>query len=190
MIKATETKLKGCFIIEPTIFEDERGYFFESYNQKDFCEAINQEVTFVQDNQSYSKKGVLRGLHYQKGKHAQAKLVSVLEGRIQDVVVDLRKNSPTFGEHLSIDLNSENKKQLFVPRGFAHGFLTLSDSAIVFYKCDNYYKKETEGCINYGDIDLGIVWEIDSKSLLLSDKDETAPSLKKYLKTGLPYQNY
>lgn len=190
MIKATETKLKGCFIIEPTIYEDERGYFFESYNQKDFCEAINQEVNFVQDNQSYSKKGVLRGLHFQKGKYAQAKLVSVLEGRIQDVVVDLRKNSPTFGEHLSIELSSENKKQLFVPRGFTHGFLTLSNSATVFYKCDNYYKKEAEGSIVYRDIDLGIEWEINSKNLLLSDKDQKAPTLKNYLETGQFYQNY
>ncbi|MBC71034.1 MAG: dTDP-4-dehydrorhamnose 3,5-epimerase [Muricauda sp.] len=190
MIKATETKLKGCFIIEPTIHEDERGYFFESYNQKDFCEAINQEVTFVQDNQSFSKKGVLRGLHFQKGEHAQAKLVSVLEGRIQDVVVDLRKNSPTFGEHLSIELKSENKKQLFVPRGFAHGFLTLSDSATVFYKCDNHHKKEAEGGIVYRDIDLGIEWKINSKNLLLSDKDQKAPTLKNYLETGQFYQNY
>ncbi|WP_417956979.1 dTDP-4-dehydrorhamnose 3,5-epimerase [Flagellimonas okinawensis] len=180
-MKATETKLKGCFIIEPTIYEDERGYFFESYNQKDFCEAINQEVTFVQDNQSYSKKGVLRGLHFQKGKYAQAKLVSVLEGRIQDVVVDLRKNSPTFGEHLSIELSSENKKQLFVPRGFAHGFLTLSNHAKVFYKCDNHYNPNAESGVFYDSPELKINWLIEPSNLLVSEKDKSLPTSLKPL---------
>jgi len=175
MIKATETKLKGCFIIEPTIFEDERGYFFESFNHKDFCEAIGLDVNFVQDNQSFSKKGVLRGLHFQKGEYAQAKLVSVLEGRIQDVVVDLRKNSSTFGEYLSVELSSETKKQLFVPRGFAHGFLTLSNSATVFYKCDNYYNLEAEAGIRYDDSGLAIKWEIYPKDMLLSEKDRVWP---------------
>jgi dTDP-4-dehydrorhamnose 3,5-epimerase len=178
MIKVKETRLKGCFIIEPTVYEDERGYFFESYNQKDFCKAINQEVTFVQDNQSYSKKGVLRGLHFQKGEHAQAKLVSVLEGRIQDVVVDLRKNSPTFGKHLSIELNSENKKQLFVPRGFAHGFLTLSNTAEVFYKCDNFYYKDSEGGIHYDDTKLSIGWRLSNEEIRVSKKDEELPFFK------------
>ncbi|MEE1961608.1 dTDP-4-dehydrorhamnose 3,5-epimerase [Allomuricauda taeanensis] len=177
-MKATETNLKGCFIIEPTIFEDERGYFFESYNHKNFCEAIGREVNFVQDNQSFSKKGVLRGLHFQKGEHAQAKLVSVLEGRIQDVVVDLRKDSPTFGQHLSIELSEENKKQIFIPKGFAHGFLTLSESAMIFYKCDNYYNKKAEGGIRYDDVDLGIEWRLDSKDLLLSGKDSILSDLK------------
>ena len=176
MIKATETKLKGCFIIEPTIFKDERGYFFESYNHKDFCKAIGQEVNFVQDNQSYSKKGVLRGLHFQKGEYAQAKLVSVLSGRIQDVVVDLRRNSPTFGEHLSIELNSKDKKQLFVPRGFAHGFLTLSDAATVFYKCDNNYSPKAEGGIRFDSPELNIKWLIDLDHLLLSKKDKNLPN--------------
>ncbi|USD26929.1 dTDP-4-dehydrorhamnose 3,5-epimerase [Flagellimonas marinaquae] len=189
-MKATETKLKGCFVIEPTIFKDDRGYFFESFNHREFCKAIGQEVNFVQDNQSYSKKGVLRGLHFQKGEHAQAKLVSVLDGKIQDVVVDLRKNSPTFGEHLSIELDNEDKRQLFVPRGFAHGFLTLSEFARVLYKCDNYYNKSAEGGIVYRDIDLGIEWKIDSKNLLLSDKDLKSPTLKNYLETGQSYQNY
>jgi len=173
MIKATETRLKGCFVIEPEIFEDERGYFFESFNRREFCEAIGQEINFVQDNQSFSKRGVLRGLHYQEGEHAQAKLVSVLEGRIQDVVVDLRKDSPTFGEHLSIELSSGNKKQLFVPRGFAHGFLTLSESAEVFYKCDNYYNKEVEGGIRYDDPVLGINWNLDEDCITTSIKDVT-----------------
>lgn len=173
MIKATETRLKGCFVLEPKIFEDERGYFFESFNHREFCEVIGQEINFVQDNRSFSKKGVLRGLHYQKGEHAQAKLVSVLEGRIQDVVVDLRKDSPTFGEHLSIELSSGNKKQLFVPRGFAHGFLTLSEFANVFYKCDNYYHKEAEGGIKYDDPVLGINWNLDEDCISTSIKDVT-----------------
>jgi len=181
MIKATETKLKGCFIIESTIFEDERGYFFESYNHREFCEAIGQEVNFVQDNQSFSKKGVLRGLHFQKGEYAQAKLVSVLEGRIQDVVVDLRKDSPTFAQHFSIELNGEDKKQLFVPRGFAHGFLTLSESAKMLYKCDNYYFKQGEGGICFDDPDLKIQWMITTNNLLLSEKDRILPNYKNLL---------
>ncbi|WP_199912674.1 dTDP-4-dehydrorhamnose 3,5-epimerase [Muricauda brasiliensis] len=174
-MKATETKLKGCFIIEPQIFEDERGYFFECFNHKEFCEVIRQEINFVQDNQSFSKKGVLRGLHYQKGEHAQAKLVSVLEGRIQDVVVDLRKDSPTFGEHLSIELSSGNKKQLFVPRGFAHGFLTLSEFANVFYKCDNYYHKNAEGGIRFDDQKLKLAWQLNTSDLILIEKDIKLP---------------
>lgn len=179
-MKATETKLKGCFIIEPTIFEDERGYFFESYNHRDFCEAIGREVIFVQDNQSFSKKGVLRGLHFQKGEHAQAKLVSVLQGKIQDVVVDLRKDSPTFGQHLSLELSDENKKQVFIPRGFAHGFLTLSDTAEVFYKCDNYYNRQAEGGISYDEPGLNITWQLKGEHLQLSEKDESAPDLNMY----------
>lgn len=171
MIKVTETKLKGCFVIEPQVFEDERGYFFESFNHQDFCKAVGQEVHFVQDNRSFSKKGVLRGLHFQKGEHAQTKLVTVLSGRIQDVVVDLRKESPTFAQHFSIELDAANKKQLFVPRGFAHGFLTLSESAEVFYKCDNYYNKETEGGIVYDDYSLGIKWKMNQEDIILSNKD-------------------
>lgn len=178
MIKATETKLKGCFVLEPTLFEDERGYFFESYNHRDFCEAIGRDVHFVQDNQSFSKKGVLRGLHFQKGEHAQAKLVSVLQGKIQDVVVDLRKNSPTFGQHVSIELSAENKKQVFIPRGFAHGFLTLSESATVFYKCDNYYKKEAEGGVRYDDLFLNIDWKCNNKTVVLSGKDIILPNFE------------
>lgn len=177
MIKATETKLKGCFVLEPIIHEDERGFFFESYNHKDFCEAIGQEITFVQDNISLSKKGVLRGLHFQTGEHAQAKLVFALQGRIQDVVVDLRKDSPTFGQYLSIELNDVNKKQVFVPKGFAHGFLTLSDTAKVFYKCDNYYNKESEDGIRYDDGVLDIKWGTSSKDFMLSEKDKELPFL-------------
>ncbi|MBA4745327.1 MAG: dTDP-4-dehydrorhamnose 3,5-epimerase [Muricauda sp.] len=173
MIKATETKLKGCFIIEPTVFEDERGYFFESYNHKDFCEAIGREVNFVQDNQSFSKKGVLRGLHFQKGEHAQAKLIQILEGTIQDVVVDFRKDSPTFARHFSMELSDKNKKQLFVPRGFAHGFLTLSDTAKVMYKCDNYYNHKAEGGLRFDCPDLNIKWKLNKKEIVLSKKDST-----------------
>lgn len=179
MIKATETKLKGCFVIEPEVFEDERGYFFESYNQREFCKAIGQEVHFVQDNRSFSKKGVLRGLHFQKEEHAQAKLVTVLSGRIQDVVVDLRKDSPTFAQHFCIELDAANKKQLFVPRGFAHGFLTLSESAEVFYKCDNYYNYENESGIKYDDSRIAINWQINQKGLILSDKDKKWPDFSK-----------
>lgn len=175
MIKALETKLKGCFVLEPIIHEDERGYFFESYNHSDFCKAIGQDINFVQDNISYSRKGVLRGLHFQKGEHVQAKLVSVLQGKIQDVVVDLRKDSPTFGRHLSIELSAENKKQVFLPRGFAHGFLTLSDSAKIFYKCDNYYNKEAEGGIRYNDLKLNIDWQLGQLDLVLLEKDKKLP---------------
>jgi dTDP-4-dehydrorhamnose 3,5-epimerase len=173
MIKAIETKLKGCFILEPQVFEDDRGYFFESYNHKAFCNAIGREVVFVQDNFSFSKKGVLRGLHYQKGEHAQAKLVSVLEGKVQDVVVDIRKDSPTYGQHISIELSSDNKKQLFVPRGFAHGFLVLSETAHFFYKCDNYYNKEAEEGIRYDDATLGIDWNVGLNKPFLSKRDSS-----------------
>jgi len=178
MIKATETKFKGCFVLEPIIHQDERGYFFESFNQNDFCNAIGQEITFVQDNHSLSKKGVLRGLHFQKGHHAQAKLVSVLQGRIQDVVVDLRKDSATFGQHLSMELDSENKRQLFIPRGFAHGFLTLSESAQVLYKCDNYYFRDMEGGIRFDDNELSIDWDIESVELSISHKDSQLSSFE------------
>lgn len=171
-MKAIETKLKGCFILEPKVYEDNRGYFFEAYNHRTFCEAIDKEVDFVQDNQSFSTKGVLRGLHFQKGEYAQAKLVSVVQGKIQDVVVDLRKDSLTFGQHVSVELSSKNKKRLFVPRGFAHGFLTLSDTAEVIYKCDNYYQKESEGIIRYDNNDLDIQWKLGKDKLILSERDQ------------------
>ncbi|RIV44617.1 dTDP-4-dehydrorhamnose 3,5-epimerase [Flagellimonas pelagia] len=177
-MKVTETKLKGCFIIEPNVFKDERGYFFESFNHKNFCEAIGQEVTFVQDNQSHSKKGVLRGLHFQKGEHAQAKLVCVLDGNVLDVAVDLREDSPTYGQYVSIELSSENKKQLFVPRGFAHGFVVLSDTAHFFYKCDNYYNKASEGGVKYDDPFLGIDWRLGDFDPIVSKKDLELKRLK------------
>src|SRR5690554_1869263 len=143
-MKVTETKLKGCFIIEPSVFEDDRGYFFESYNEANLTEILGYKPTFVQDNQSKSSYGVVRGLHQQVGTWAQAKLVRVLEGAVIDAVVDARKDSPTFGESLAIELSATNKKQLFVPRGFLHGFSVISKHAVFFYKCDNFYNKDSE----------------------------------------------
>ena len=166
-----ETYLRGCYVIEPKIFEDERGYFFESFNKKEFEEKIGKKINFVQDNQSQSKFGVVRGLHMQKGKYGQAKLVRVMKGKILDIVVDVRKNSETFGKHFSIELSGENKKQLFIPRGFLHGFATLENDTIVAYKCDNYYHKEAELGVRYDDKSLGIDWGIDDKEVVLSYED-------------------
>ncbi|SDD72192.1 dTDP-4-dehydrorhamnose 3,5-epimerase [Pricia antarctica] len=177
-MKVTETRLKGCFVIEPALFEDDRGYFMESFNQKKFDSILSRPVTFVQDNQSFSKKGVVRALHYQIGEHAQAKLVMVLQGVVLDVVVDLRKDSSTFGEHIALELSYENKKQLFVPRGFAHGFVVLSDTAHFFYKCDNNYNASSEGGIIYNDNTLGIDWKLPGKDLFLSKKDKLLPTLE------------
>lgn len=173
-----ETKLKGCIVVEPRVFNDERGYFFESFNQSIFERGIGQEINFVQDNQSFSHKGVVRAIHYQLGEHAQAKLVRVLQGRVLDVAVDLRKESATFGEHVAIELSSDNKKQLFIPSGFGHGFVTLSDTADFFYKCDNFYNKESEGGIIYNDSELNIDWVLNTKELIVSPKDLELPELK------------
>ena len=174
----TETKLKGCFVIEPKIINDDRGYFMESYNEKTFQNGIGAEVKFVQDNQSYSSKGVLRGLHYQVEQHAQAKLVRVLQGSVLDVAVDLRPNSETFGQYESIELSGENQKQFFVPRGFAHGFLVLSETATFFYKCDNFYNKESEGGLIYNDPNINIDWQFETENFLISDKDKLLPNLE------------
>ncbi len=176
-----ETKLKGCFVLTPRVFEDSRGKFFESYNKTTFKKAIDIKTDFVQDNQSISKKGVLRGIHFQEGKHSQAKLVSVTKGVVQDICVDIRKDSNTFGEHFSIILSSENHKQVYIPRGFAHGFLVLSDYAIFNYKCDNYYHKSSERGIIYNDPTLNINWQLDKNSFLLSHKDKQLPTLRGYL---------
>ncbi|GGG38939.1 dTDP-4-dehydrorhamnose 3,5-epimerase [Croceivirga lutea] len=178
---ARETKLKGCFILEPRVFKDERGYFFESFNQKTFEEAIGKKVNFVQDNQSYSTKGVLRGLHFQKGEYAQAKLVRVLSGKVLDVAVDIRKGSKTYGEHVAVELSADNKKQLFIPRGFAHGFVVLSDDAHFFYKCDNFYNSSAESGILFNDTELDIDWKFTHEELILSQKDLELPSLKMYM---------
>lgn len=172
------TKLSGCFILEPNIIGDSRGYFMESFNAQTFNKGIGQETHFVQDNQSYSTKGVLRGLHYQCGEHAQAKLVRVLDGEVLDVAVDIRPESETYGQYVAVKLSSENQRQLFVPRGFAHGFVVLSDNATFFYKCDNFYNKEAEGGIIYNDATLNIDWELSTEEVLISDKDKILPHFK------------
>lgn len=171
-----ETHLKGCFVITPDIYGDERGYFFESYNHKNFANALGLDVNFVQDNQSKSSSGVLRGLHYQKGEFAQAKLVRVIKGKVQDVCVDIRKDSATFGQSFSIILSDTDQKQLFIPRGFAHGFLVLEDDTIFSYKCDNYYRREAEAGIIYNDSSLNINWKITEDQLILSEKDKHLPT--------------
>lgn len=174
----TETILKGCFVIEPNQFEDERGYFFESYNKEKFAKGVGSTVNFVQDNQSFSIYGVIRAIHYQIGEHAQAKLVRVLSGKVLDVAIDLRSDSPTFGEHVALELSAENKKQLFIPRGFGHGFSVLSETAEFFYKCDNFYNKESEGGILYNDPQLNIDWKISKEDMKLSSKDLESPAFK------------
>jgi len=172
------TKLAGCYVIEPKIILDERGYFMESFNEKTFQEGVEQAVHFVQDNQSFSTKGVLRGLHYQTGEHAQAKLVRVLQGEVLDVAVDIRPDSPTFGQYEAVLLSDENKKQFFVPRGFAHGFLVLSETATFFYKCDNFYNKESEGGIAFNDKTINIDWQFSLEDLIISEKDKVQPNLE------------
>ena len=171
------TKLSGCFVLEPKIIHDARGYFMESFNERTFAEATGMTVHFVQDNQSYSTKGVLRGLHYQCGEHAQAKLVRVLHGEVLDVAVDIRPESETYGQYVAEVLSGENQRQLFIPKGFAHGFLVLSDTATFFYKCDNFYNKESEGGIHYNDETLNIDWQLNDKELLVSEKDMFLPPL-------------
>jgi dTDP-4-dehydrorhamnose 3,5-epimerase len=180
----TPTPLQGCIVITPRIFNDDRGYFFESFNAQKFNEAVGYEVDFVQDNQSYSTKGVLRGLHLQKGDYAQSKLVRVTKGEVLDVVVDVRKSSPTFGQHFSVKLSEENNQQFFIPRGFAHGFIVLSDVAVFQYKCDNYYNKASEGGIHYADPDLNIDWGLPESELLVSEKDLELPFLKDAIDFG------
>lgn len=175
---AKETKLKGCFILQPEIFKDKRGYFIESYNKKTLQNLIDLDIDFVQDNESESSKGVLRGLHFQRGKFAQAKLVRVIKGKVLDVVVDLREHSSTYGEHLTIELSEQNKTQLYVPRGFAHGYLVLEDQTIFSYKCDNFYKKDAEGGIFFDDEELKINWNFPKDRLIISDKDLNLPNFK------------
>lgn len=174
-MKITPTPLKDCYIIEPVIIEDARGYFFEKFNEKKFEELTGMNGHFVQDNISKSSYGVLRGIHLQKGEYAQAKLVSCLEGRVFDVAVDLRRGSETFGQWFGLELTPENKRQLYVPRGFGHGFSVLSETAIFSYKCDNYYNKESEGSIIYNDAELNIDWKLPADVVLLSEKDRCLP---------------
>ena len=165
------TSIPDVWILEPRVFEDERGYFMETWREEDFNRAMGHEVHFVQDNQSMSSRGVLRGLHYQKGDASQAKLVRVLQGAVVDVAVDLRQDSPTFGQHVLVELSAENKRQLFIPRGFAHGFQVLSETAVFTYKVDNRYAPETECSIRYDDPTIGIQWPILGDEVLLSEKD-------------------
>ncbi|MES2828491.1 MAG: dTDP-4-dehydrorhamnose 3,5-epimerase [Bacteroidota bacterium] len=174
-MKATETKLKGCFIIEPAVFKDSRGYFFESFNQPKFEALTGQQGNFVQDNQSASTYGVIRGLHFQKGEHAQAKLVRAIEGAVLDVAVDIREGSETYGQWVAVELTGENNVQLYVPRGFAHGFSVLSETAVFAYKCDNTYNKASEGSILFNDPTLAIDWRIPAEKQSLSDKDLNSP---------------
>jgi dTDP-4-dehydrorhamnose 3,5-epimerase len=174
------TPLDGCFVVKPPVFTDPRGYFFESFNEKKFNELNRLNVHFVQDNQSFSTYGVLRGLHFQRGEYAQAKLVRVIQGEVLDVAVDLRPDSPTFGKYHSIVLSAQNKLQLFVPRGFAHGFVVLSPEAEFFYKCDNYYHKASEGGILFNDPDLRIDWQLPLSDILVSDKDKTNPTFAEF----------
>jgi dTDP-4-dehydrorhamnose 3,5-epimerase len=176
-MKVTETKLQGCYVIEPTRHNDSRGYFFESFNEAKFEELTQQNGHFVQDNQSSSTYGVVRGLHFQKGEYAQAKLVRVLEGKVLDVAVDIRDGSPTYGQWLSVELSAENNLQLYIPRGFAHGFSVLSETAVFAYKCDNVYNKESEGGIRYDDPELNIDWGVPKQEMIVSDKDLVLPFL-------------
>ena len=175
-MKIEHTPLKDCFVLTPTIFTDERGTFYETYNEVLFEKVTGQKVNFVQDNQSTSAYGVLRGLHYQAGEMAQAKLVRALQGSILDIVVDVRKDSETFGEHFSIVLDDVIQQQLFVPRGFAHGFITLSPTSIFAYKCDNFYDKTSEQGIIYNDATLSLDWHLSKDKFILSEKDQILPT--------------
>lgn len=172
-----QTFIKDLVVLTPAVFEDDRGYFFEAYSKNKLAD-LGIHIDFVQDNQSFSQKGTLRGLHYQNPPFAQTKLVRVLQGEIMDVAVDLRKDSPTFGKHFGILLSSENKKQLLVPQGFAHGFSVLSETAVVSYKCDQFYNKSSEGGIRFDDAFLNIDWGMDLKDAIVSDKDLILPNFE------------
>jgi dTDP-4-dehydrorhamnose 3,5-epimerase len=176
-----ETKIRGCFLIQPKVFNDKRGYFIESFNQKTFNKMTGLTTNFIQDNESMSSKGVLRGLHFQVGEHSQAKLLRVIKGKVLDVVVDLRPSSETFKKTFSIELSEENKTQLFIPRGFAHGFIVLEDETIFSYKCDNYYNRESEAGIIYNDPQLNIDWRLNKNEFILSLKDTQLPLLENTL---------
>lgn len=172
-----KTEIEGVYVIQPKVFNDARGYFMEAWKQEEFNEHIGR-VDFIQDNESKSSHGVLRGLHYQKGETSQAKLVRVIKGRVLDVAVDIRKSSPTFGKHVMVELSEDNKRQFFIPRGFAHGFLVLSEEAIFTYKVDNPYSPQTEAGIRWNDPDLAIEWPIDPEQVQTSEKDLKQPLLK------------
>ncbi len=173
-MKIVETRIEGLIVIEPVVHRDERGYFYESYNKSKLPER-HQTYNWIQDNESKSTKGVLRGLHYQTGRYAQAKLVRAVVGDIYDVAIDLRRTSKTYGQWFGVRLNDQNKKQLLIPRGFAHGFVVLSETAVFSYKCDNFYNKDSEGGIIYNDSQLNIDWHIDESEFNISDKDKALP---------------
>ena len=175
-MEIVKTDIPGVVILEPRVFGDSRGYFMETWSERDFNTAV-RPVRFVQDNESRSHYGVLRGLHFQKGEHAQSKLVRVLRGTVLDVAVDIRRGSPTFGAHVAVELSGENKRQLFIPRGFAHGFAVLSEEAVFLYKCDRFYAPEAEGAIAWNDPTLGIDWRLDPANISLSAKDTAHPLL-------------
>jgi dTDP-4-dehydrorhamnose 3,5-epimerase len=176
-METTETLIKGLLIIQPKIFRDDRGYFYEPYNKKVLA-SLGIKDEFVQDNQSLSQKGVLRGLHFQKPPYAQAKLIRVLQGSVWDIALDIRKNSPTYGQYYGVELNEENKTTFYIPAGFAHGFVTLEDNTIFLYKCSDFYNKESEGCIQWNDPDINIQWNISNP--ILSEKDKNGTLLKNF----------
>ena len=180
-MKLTETYIPGLFLIEPDVFQDKRGCFFESFSARKFADLTGLNVDFVQDNESHSGYGTVRGLHMQTGIHAQAKLVRVVSGRVLDVAVDLREGSPTFGRHFSVELSGENFLQMFIPKGFAHGFAVLSESAVFQYKCDEYYAPESESALLWNDPDLAIDWKLPSSDVIVSDKDSRNQTYKEYL---------
>ena len=175
-MRVTKTDIEGVVIIEPRVFADERGYFFEIFSERDFAEQVC-DIHFVQDNEAKSSYGVVRGLHFQRPPHAQSKLVRVVKGKVVDVVVDIRKSSPTFGKHIAVELSAENHRQLFIPQGFAHGYAVLSEEAIVEYKCDDFYHPECEGGIAWNDAALGIDWQIPADKIILSERDKHHPAL-------------
>ena len=176
-MEVIKTKIPGVVIIEPRLFPDARGYFFESFSKREFEEKVGK-IDFVQDKESKSSYGVLRGLHFQKPPYAQSKLVRVVKGAVLDVAVDIRKGSPTFGQHVAVELTEDNHRQFFIPRGFAHGFAVLTDEVIFQYKCDNFYAPASEGAIAWDDSDLGIDWRVPAEKVILSEKDRRHPRLK------------
>ena len=179
-MKVKELNISGCFVLQPEVYTDNRGSFFESFNKNEFKTKTGLNINFVQDNQSTSSKGALRGLHFQKENYAQAKLVRVITGKILDVAVDIRPHSSTYGKHLSLVLSKANKLQFFIPKGFAHGFLALEDNTIVSYKCDNYYNKGSEAGIRFDDPWLNIDWQYPYENLIISDKDKLLPFFKDF----------
>lgn len=176
-----KTDIEGVVILEPTVFGDNRGYFFESFNAREFAEKTGIGVNFVQDNESKSRFGVLRGLHFQLPPYTQSKLVRVVKGRVLDVAVDIRKDSPTYGQYVSCEMSEDNKLQFFVPKGFAHGFCVLSDEALFQYKCDDFYHPEAEGAIAWNDPEIAIKWPLEADEVILSEKDMHHPTLKNFV---------